>query len=157
MFSITLTPIWACAMRFITKGAAEIATTMIRQDNAIITASANQSALATFFLSGKYFQCSLGDKPIVNKNGSPTCPLSDTGDGCDSDIAMCVNLETMGLCCNKTLELGFAADQTATCRSGKPRYLIDGDAMLGKIGEDFTCPTDYTPEEGNFFLTCCQK
>uniref|UniRef100_A0A8R1E2V2 BPTI/Kunitz inhibitor domain-containing protein n=1 Tax=Caenorhabditis japonica TaxID=281687 RepID=A0A8R1E2V2_CAEJA len=104
----------------------------------------------------KYFQCSLGKKPIFNNNGSPTCPLSDTGDGCDSDAATCVNLYTMGLCCNKTVEFGFAADQTATCLSGKSRYQIDGKSVLAKICDDLTCPNGYSCEQGNFFVSCCQ-
>uniref|UniRef100_A0A8R1EKT4 BPTI/Kunitz inhibitor domain-containing protein n=1 Tax=Caenorhabditis japonica TaxID=281687 RepID=A0A8R1EKT4_CAEJA len=115
-----------------------------------------RALLQPFFLPGKYFQCSLGKKPIFNNNGSPTCPLSDTGDGCDSDAATCVNLYTMGLCCNKTVEFGFAADQTATCLSGKSRYQLDGKSVLAKICDDLTCPNGYSCEQGNFFVSCCQ-
>uniref|UniRef100_A0A8R1EHJ3 BPTI/Kunitz inhibitor domain-containing protein n=1 Tax=Caenorhabditis japonica TaxID=281687 RepID=A0A8R1EHJ3_CAEJA len=151
--------------------AVEILTTIRRQEIAIKTASVilvsgaaargagdclRETLLQPFFLPGKYFQCSLGKKPIFNNNGSPTCPLSDTGDGCDSDAATCVNLYTMGLCCNKTVEFGFAADQTATCLSGKSRYQLDGKSVLAKICDDLTCPNGYSCEQGNFFVSCCQ-
>ncbi|CAI2353703.1 unnamed protein product [Caenorhabditis sp. 36 PRJEB53466] len=105
----------------------------------------------------KYFQCSLGKKPIFNDNGSPQCPVADseTSEGC-KDTALCVNFYTIGLCCNKTVEVGLAADKSATCPSGKARYQIDGNTVLAKVCADVTCPSGYSCETGNFFAYCCQ-
>lgn len=106
--------------------------------------------------SGKYFQCSLGRKPIFNSNMSAQCPVSDTGDGCESDAATCVNFYTMGLCCNKTVETGLSADKSSTCSSGKPRYQVDGLSLLAKVCDDLTCPRGFSCEQGNFFAFCCE-
>lgn len=106
-----------------------------------------------------YIQCALGAPPIFDSRGNNNCPLTseETGEGCESDEAVCKYFSTMALCCNKTVEVGLKEDQSTTCPSGKSRWQIGGITVLAKTCDDVICPNGYTCQNGMFFSYCCEN
>uniref|UniRef100_A0A1I7TYV5 BPTI/Kunitz inhibitor domain-containing protein n=1 Tax=Caenorhabditis tropicalis TaxID=1561998 RepID=A0A1I7TYV5_9PELO len=106
-----------------------------------------------------YVQCPLGFPPVFDSRGNSQCSLegSETGEGCESEDAICTNFNNIALCCNRTVLTGFQDDNSATCPSGKQRWQIDGTTVLAKSCDDVTCPEGYSCNVGNFFSYCCEN
>ncbi|CAL2042413.1 unnamed protein product [Caenorhabditis brenneri] len=106
-----------------------------------------------------YVQCPLGTPPIFDSNDNSQCALTDSssGEGCESNEAICINFNTIALCCNRTVHFGFQDDASATCPSGKARWQIDGNTVLAKSCDAVVCPSGYSCKDGNFFSYCCEN
>ena len=108
---------------------------------------------------GSYVQCPLGTPPIFDSSDNSQCAITDSssGEGCESNEAICINFNTIALCCNRTVHFGFQDDASATCPSGKARWQIDGNTVLAKSCDAVVCPSGYSCKDGNFFSYCCEN